>query len=88
MHYRTSHYRTKIQLHGISRKKNKKTNQRPKNDLEWLAAQFSIISLALVELQLGYVEHYPCPVRTLRKQEKNEASGDVSQNINHRKWFY
>ena len=46
-----------------------KKKGRPKNDLEWLAAQFSIISLALVKLQLGYVEHYA--MRTLCKHEKN-----------------
>ena len=46
-----------------------------KNDLEWFAAQFCIVGLASVKLQLGYVEHYP--VRIQHPANKKRAGPRV-----------
>lgn len=73
MHYRTLHYRTKIQFiesQEEKKHKNLKTNQCPKNDLEWLAGQFSIVGLALDELPFGYVEDYPVRIQHLTNKKR------------------
>ena len=53
MNYRTSRYGPNTRF--ISHAKNR---HRKNVNIDWLTAQFSIVGLALVKLQLGYVEHY------------------------------
>ena len=88
MHYKTSHYRTTYlgrskglcsqgRLHRIPRKKNK-TDQRPKNDPEWLAAQFAIVGLALAKLQLGWVEDCSVKIQHPARYAYFIGSGFVS----------
>ena len=60
MHFRTSRYRTKIRyIESQERKEKQKNKSAPK---EWSSMTCSV-GLALVKLQLGYVEHYPVKIQ-------------------------
>ena len=59
-----------------------------KRDLKWLTGQFSIVGLALVKLQLGYVEHYPVRIQHRTPPNKKRATLRViSFKTNYKKWL-